>query len=83
MLFVGTEFGIYWTPNGGTNWHKLSGGVPTISFRDLKIHRRDGDLVGLKSGVKPGERVVTRGAYEVQLAAASRARASASAFVRS
>ncbi|HET9265038.1 MAG TPA: hypothetical protein VFO14_18450 [Vicinamibacterales bacterium] len=50
LLFLGTEFGIYWTPNGGRNWHKLAGGVPTISFRDLKIHRRDSDLVGASFG---------------------------------
>ena len=50
LLFLGTEFGIYWTPNGGKNWHKLTGGVPTISFRDLKIHRRDADLVGASFG---------------------------------
>jgi photosystem II stability/assembly factor-like uncharacterized protein len=50
LLFLGTEFGIYWTPNGGRNWHKLTGGVPTISFRDLKIHRRDADLVGASFG---------------------------------
>jgi photosystem II stability/assembly factor-like uncharacterized protein len=50
LLFAGTEFGIYWTPDGGTRWHKLTGGVPTISFRDLKIHRRDGDLVGASFG---------------------------------
>ncbi|MBM3907899.1 MAG: glycosyl hydrolase [Gemmatimonadetes bacterium] len=50
LLFVATEFGVYWTPNGGANWHKLSGGVPTISFRDLKIQRRDNDLVGATFG---------------------------------
>ena len=50
LLFLGTEYGIYWTPNGGRNWHKLSGGVPTIAFRDLKIHRRDSDLVGATFG---------------------------------
>ena len=50
LLFLGTEFGIYWTPNGGKNWHELSGGVPTISFRDIKIHRRDNDLVGATFG---------------------------------
>ena len=50
LLFAGTEFGIYWTPNGGVNWHKLGGGLPTISFRDLKIHRRDNDLVGASFG---------------------------------
>jgi len=50
LLFLGTEFGIYWTPNGGSNWHKLTGGVPTIPLRDLKIHRRDSDLVGASFG---------------------------------
>lgn len=50
LLFLGTEYGIYFTPNGGVNWHKLSGGVPTIAFRDLKIQRRDGDLVGATFG---------------------------------
>jgi photosystem II stability/assembly factor-like uncharacterized protein len=50
LLFLGSEFGIYWTPNGGKNWHRLAGGVPTISFRDVKIHRRDSDLVGASFG---------------------------------
>ncbi len=50
LLFAGTEFGLYVTLNGGVNWHKLSHGVPTISFRDLKIHRRDSDLVGATFG---------------------------------
>jgi RND family efflux transporter MFP subunit len=40
--------------------------------RFVEIAARDGDVVGLKSGVKPGERVVTRGAYEVQLASAAK-----------
>jgi photosystem II stability/assembly factor-like uncharacterized protein len=50
LLFLGTEFGIYFTPNGGTNWLELGGGVPTIAFRDIKIHRRDEDLVGATFG---------------------------------
>ena len=40
--------------------------------RFMDIASRDGDRVGVKSGVKPGERVVTRGAYEVQLASAAK-----------
>jgi cobalt-zinc-cadmium efflux system membrane fusion protein len=40
--------------------------------RFVEIAARDGDLVGVKSGVKPGERVVTRGAYDVQLASAAK-----------
>ncbi len=40
--------------------------------RFIEIAARDGDLVGIKSGVQPGERVVTRGAYEIQLASAAK-----------
>ncbi|MEO6444041.1 MAG: glycosyl hydrolase [Gemmatimonadaceae bacterium] len=50
LLFLGTEFGIYWSPNAGQNWHKLSGGVPTIAVRDIKLHRRDNDLVAATFG---------------------------------
>ncbi|MCP4044364.1 MAG: glycosyl hydrolase, partial [Gammaproteobacteria bacterium] len=49
LLFLGTEFGIYFSINGGTNWHKTSG-APTIAFRDIKIQRRDNDLVGASFG---------------------------------
>jgi len=45
LLFIGTEFGIYFTKNGGQKWTQLKGGLPTISFRDLTIHRRDNDLI--------------------------------------
>jgi cobalt-zinc-cadmium efflux system membrane fusion protein len=40
--------------------------------RFIEIVARDGDLVGIKSGVQPGDRVVTRGAYEIQLASAAK-----------
>lgn len=50
LLFIGTETGIYFTGNGGGVWHELSGGVPTISFRDVQLHRRDTDLVGASFG---------------------------------
>ncbi|NAS31035.1 glycosyl hydrolase [Flavobacteriaceae bacterium R38] len=50
LMFLATEFGIYFTINGGTNWVKLKGGVPTISFRDIQIQRRENDLVGASFG---------------------------------
>lgn len=50
LLFVGTEFGIFFSKNGGSQWIKLTGGVPTISFRDLTIQRRENDLVGASFG---------------------------------
>ncbi|MBI4263659.1 MAG: efflux RND transporter periplasmic adaptor subunit [Acidobacteria bacterium] len=46
-------------------------GGETFLRRFVEIASRDGDLVGLKSGVARGERVVTRGAYDVQLASAA------------
>ena len=46
LLFAGTEYGIYTTLDGGAHWVKLSGGLPTISFRDIEIQERESDLVG-------------------------------------
>ena len=45
LLFVGTEFGAYFTVDGGAHWIKLTGGVPTIAVRDLAIQERENDLV--------------------------------------
>lgn len=50
LMFAATEFGLFFTKNGGGNWIKLSGGVPTIPFRDLTIQRRENDLVGASFG---------------------------------
>ncbi len=50
LIFAATEYGIYFTYNGGTNWVKLKSGVPTISFRDITIQRRENDLVGASFG---------------------------------
>ena len=50
LLFLGTEHGVYFTPNRGSNWILLDEGAPTISFRDLEIQRRDDDLVGASFG---------------------------------
>jgi RND family efflux transporter MFP subunit len=46
-------------------------GGEQFARRFIDIATRDGDRVGVRAGVKPGERVVTRGAYDVQLAAAA------------
>ena len=45
LLFVGTEFGCFFTSNGGSNWIKLGSGLPTIAVRDIEIQRRENDLV--------------------------------------
>ncbi len=50
LFFLATEFGIFFTIDGGGQWIKLEGGAPTISFRDLAIQRRENDLVGASFG---------------------------------
>ncbi|MCH8193596.1 MAG: hypothetical protein IIA65_06225 [Planctomycetes bacterium] len=50
LCFLGAEFGLYVTLDGGQDWIKLSGGVPTIPFRDLEIQRRENDLIGATFG---------------------------------
>jgi hypothetical protein len=45
LLFVGTEFGLYFTKDSGKKWIRLKNGLPTIAVRDLEIQRRENDLV--------------------------------------
>jgi hypothetical protein len=50
LLFIGTEFGIYVSPDDGGRWIRLQGGLPTISFRDIAVQDREVDLVGASFG---------------------------------
>ena len=50
LLFAATEFGVYFTRNGGKNWIQLKSGIPTISIRDITIQRRENDLVAASFG---------------------------------
>jgi len=50
LMFLGTEFGVFFTVNGGGSWTKLKGGAPNIPFRDLVIQTRENDLVGATFG---------------------------------
>jgi photosystem II stability/assembly factor-like uncharacterized protein len=50
LLFAGTEFGIFFTLDGGSHWIKFSGGLPTIPFRDIEVQAREADLVGASFG---------------------------------
>lgn len=45
LLFVGTEFGLFFSNSGGQSWTQLKAGLPTIAVRDLEIQRRESDLV--------------------------------------
>jgi len=50
LLFAGTEFGIFFSQNGGKTWTQLKSGLPTIAIRDLEIQARENDLVAASFG---------------------------------
>jgi photosystem II stability/assembly factor-like uncharacterized protein len=45
LLFVGTEFGVFTSTDGGLTWTELKKGLPTIAVRDIAIQQREDDLV--------------------------------------
>jgi photosystem II stability/assembly factor-like uncharacterized protein len=45
LLFCGTEFGLFFTLDGGKAWHRFRSGLPTIQVKDLCIQRKMNDLV--------------------------------------
>jgi hypothetical protein len=45
LLFVGTEFGLFASVDGGRQWGQFTVGIPNVAVRDLAIHPRDHDLV--------------------------------------
>jgi photosystem II stability/assembly factor-like uncharacterized protein len=45
LLFVGTEFGLHVSTDGGDSWTKFTAGLPTVSIMDMAIQARENDLV--------------------------------------
>ena len=45
LLFVGTEFGVFFTVDEGKQWIQLKGGLPIIAVRDIALQRREHDVV--------------------------------------
>jgi len=45
LLFLGTEFGLWISPDGGGHWQRFKHGVPTVSVMALALHPREHDLV--------------------------------------
>lgn len=44
VLFLGTEFGLWTTVDGGRSWFKL-GDLPTVAVDDIHMQERDRDLI--------------------------------------
>lgn len=45
LLFLGTEFGLFVSIDGGEVWSQFKGNLPNVSVRDLVIQERENDLV--------------------------------------
>jgi photosystem II stability/assembly factor-like uncharacterized protein len=46
LLFLGTEFGLWISVDGGAHWGQFKGGdFPAVAVRDLAVQPRDNDLV--------------------------------------
>lgn len=50
LLFVGTEYGLDFSIDGGRRWLPLRRGLPPIPIRDLAIQKRENDLVAASFG---------------------------------
>ncbi len=45
LLFLGTEWGLYISLDGGGSWAAFRNNVPMVGIRDMVIHPREADLV--------------------------------------
>ncbi len=45
LLFLGTEFGLYTTINGGKNWNKFTNNMPAVAVHFIDLQKRTNDLV--------------------------------------
>ncbi|MEN6560014.1 MAG: hypothetical protein ABFD52_04485 [Acidobacteriota bacterium] len=50
LLFLGTEFGVFFSRDAGAAWSSLLLNMPTVAFHDLLVHPRDGDLIAATHG---------------------------------
>ncbi len=45
LLFIGTEWGVWTSIDGGGKWVQLKKGIPPIQVKDITIQKRENDLV--------------------------------------
>jgi len=45
LVFVGTDFGVFFSRDGGGQWLPLRAGLPTNSVHGILVHPRENDLV--------------------------------------
>jgi len=45
LLYLGTEFGLYITMDGGKNWKKFTNNMPSVAVHFIDLHKRTNDLI--------------------------------------
>jgi hypothetical protein len=50
LLYLGTEFGLFISLNGGAEWKRFMTGLPTVRVDDILVHPRDNDLIAATHG---------------------------------
>lgn len=45
LLFLGTEFGLYVTINGGRNWSQFTNNLPPVAIHHMELQKKTNDLV--------------------------------------
>lgn len=73
LLYAGMEHGIFASWDKGKTWSKINNNMPPVSVRDLRVHKRDHDLVAATHGrglwimddIQPLEEYNAIGAKEV------------------
>lgn len=45
LLYLGNDLGVFISFNGGENWQSLKNNMPVVAVKDLKIHKRENDLI--------------------------------------
>ena len=50
LLYVGTDRGVYVSPDGGDNWHVLGKNLPTVYVHDLVVQTAEDFLVAATHG---------------------------------
>jgi hypothetical protein len=45
LLYVGTEYGLYISLNGGAEWKRFMNGMPIVRVDDVMVHPRENDLI--------------------------------------
>jgi uncharacterized membrane protein YgcG len=45
VLYAGTEFGLYVSPDRGGSWTRVKSGLPTVPIHEIQFHPRENDMI--------------------------------------